>query len=331
MPRSSLRRPALALALIAIAGLAATWAYRVESAKSPSAVVVPGIVRETEIQIAPEIGGRLETVLVTTGQRVKKGDGLAVLSSPALSASLAEANATAAKAVAERTHLYAGPRKEEVEIAARNVEIAQSNLELAQQQHARAMTLASKSFLAKQKLDEAVGALSKAQSSLTLQRAIYERSTAGPTAEERVSADAKVTLAEASAALVGAKVAKTRLVAPVDGGVRLIVASPGEVVSPGQAIMTLEAGRERWFSFTLREDRLGSLRIGAPVSLRDAKGNRIDARVTELRALGEFATWRAARAVGDHDINSFFLRADPVSDTGALEPGMTVWMDLRGG
>ena len=47
----------------------------------------------------------------------------------------------------------------------------------------------------------------------------------------------------------------------------------------------------------------------------------------ELRPLGEFATWRAGRAVGDHDLNSFLLRLDPIDpkDEG-LQPGMTVWL-----
>ena len=93
--------------------------------------------------------------------------------------------------------------------------------------------------------------------------------------------------------------------------------------------MTLEAGRERWFTFTLREDHLGAIGIGSPLSLRNAKGERIKARVTELRPLGEFAVWRAARAVGDHDLNSFLVRADPVAETEGLEPGMTVWIDNR--
>ena len=58
-----------------------------------------------------------------------------------------------------------------------------------------------------------------------------------------------------------------------------------------------------------------------------ANGERIDAKVTELRPLGEFAVWRAARAVGDHDLNSFLLRADPDQEVRSVEPGMTVWID----
>ena len=323
----SWRRPAFILVFLALAAGAAIWAARVQRAAERPAAGAPGVVRETEIHIAPEIEGRLASVSVAPGQRVRKGDVLATLSSPELSASLQQAKASAAGARADRANVYAGVRKEEVDIAARNVQIAQSNLALAQEQYQRAATLAAKNFQTQQKLDEAVGTLRKAQASLVLQQAIYDRSKAGPTAEERATADAKVELAAAATANLAAKLAKTTLVAPVDGRVSLIVATQGEIISPGQSIMTLEAGRERFFTFTIREDRLGPVAIDAPVTLRTAKGDRIEARVTELRPLGEFATWRAARAVGDHDINSFLVRADPVVQATELQPGMTVWLD----
>ena len=323
-----LRRPALALALAAAAGTAGFLAYRWHAAgRPPAAAAALGIVRETEIHVAPEMGGRLASVLVAPGQNVARGDVLAVLSSPELTAALVEAKAAAANAQADRAHVYAGVGKEEVDIAAHNVDIAQSNLALAKQEYTRSAALAAKHFGTQQKLDEKTGALRKAEANLTLQRANYARSKAGPTPEERASADAKVALAEAAVATLAAKLAKTTLRAPVDGEVRLIVARPGEIISPGETIMTLEAGRERWLTFTLREDRLGAVAVGATLSLRTAKGDRIAARVTELRPLGEFATWRAARAVGDHDLNSFLVRADPVAETAALEPGMTVWLD----
>jgi HlyD family secretion protein len=41
---------------------------------------------------------------------------------------------------------------------------------------------------------------------------------------------------------------------------------------------------------------------------------------------GEFATWRAARVVGDYDLNTFLIRADPLGDAVALEAGMSVWL-----
>ncbi len=72
---------------------------------------------------------------------------------------------------------------------------------------------------------------------------------------------------------------------------------------------------------------LGRLTVGSDVTLTTDDGRRIAARVTELRPLGEFATWRAARAVGDHDLNSFLLRLDPIDPKDEeLQPGMIVWL-----
>ena len=56
----------------------------------------------------------------------------------------------------------------------------------------------------------------------------------------------------------------------------------------------------------------------------------LKARITELRPLGEFATWRAARAAGDHDLNSFLVRVDPAETSQDLQPGMTVWLEPAG-
>jgi len=93
-------------------------------------------------------------------------------------------------------------------------------------------------------------------------------------------------------------------------------------------VLTLDAKGRNWASFNLREDQFGGLRIGSSVELVPADGkDPTQARITEIVARGEFATWRAARVVGDHDLNTFLVRADPVP----LQPGMTVWLKPAGG
>ena len=313
------------LLAVLVIGALTFVAYRAWTASASAPIL--GVVHETEIRIAPETSGRLVAVKVKPGDHVRKGDVLAILSAPELAASLLEAKADAASARADRANVYAGVRKEEVDSATQDVSIGEANLVLAKKEYTRAATLAAQSFASKQQLDESTTALSKAQASLDLSRAIQAQDVAGPTTEERAIADAKVEVGEAAVADLEAQVAKTTLVAPTDGVVRLIVAELGEAISPGQSVMTLEAGSERWFTFTIREDRLGDLGVGKPLVLRTAKGDRIDARVTELRPLGQFAVWEAARAVGDHDVNSFLVRADPTQAADGLEPGMTVWIN----
>lgn len=122
-----------------------------------------------------------------------------------------------------------------------------------------------------------------------------------------------------------AQLGKTRLTAPVDGVVGVIVGERGEVVPVGRPVLVLEAGRP-WFAFTLREDALGGLTVGSNEDLTTASGKKIAARVTELRPLGEFTTWLAARAVGDDDLHRFRLRLDPPAAEPDLWRGMTVWL-----
>jgi HlyD family secretion protein len=108
--------------------------------------------------------------------------------------------------------------------------------------------------------------------------------------------------------------------------VKLIVAEPGEAVIPDQPMMTIEQTDRRRASFNVREDQPGDLRVDAPVRLLPVNNrDRIDARVTEMIPRGEFAIWQAARVVGDHDLNTFLLRIDPIGDAPTtLAPGMTV-------
>src|SRR5208283_2040780 len=175
--------------------------------------------------------------------------------------------------------------------------------------------------------DEDAAALAEADAHLNLAEAALAESNVGPTREQLAIASSEVRLALATIDDVATQLAKTTLTAPADGVARLLVAEPGEATVPGQPVLTLGLASDRWFSFTIREDRLAGVTIGSKLALRTVAGDRLKARVTELRPLGEFAVWRAARAVGDHDLNAFLLRADPIGPTPGLEPGMTVWID----
>lgn len=316
------RLASLAVIGVAVFGLS-SWEWPFRQPKQPGLI---GVVHETEIRIAPELNARLRNIPVSADQQVRAGEVIAVLSSPETSAAVQQARAAAAKARADRQNTYAGVRQEEVNIAQQNVGIAQANVKLAEQEFERVQNLARHDVSTQQQLEEDTATLSKAKANLaSLQAALLEDHN-GPTIEERAIADAAVGLADAVTRDNEATLAKTSLVAPVDGRIATIIANPGEILSPGQSTMTLYADKGRFATFVVREDDLHGLSIGSEVSLLTSTDRTIAGKVTEMIALGEFATWRAARAVGDHDLNSFLLRVDPVGDSDGMEPGMTVWI-----
>ena len=316
------RRIAVALVLAAAIGVLGDFALR----PAPPPPIV-GMVRTTEIKVAPEVSGHVAALPVRAGDRVAAGAVIATLSNPELSASVEEARAAVGQARATRDHVYAGVRQEQVDIAAREVDKATADLTLAEEQLRRTSHVAGAGYASKQNLDDAQAGVAAARANLVQMQSELAAAQHGPTAEDRASADAAVTEAEASLTVLERRLEKLQLRAPVDGLVQTVVAELGEATVPGRTVLTITATAEPWFSFNIREDALRGLDIGTALTLTaSGNGQPISAKVTELRRLGDFATWRAARAVGDHDLNTFAVRADPNGPVDGLEPGMTVWI-----
>ncbi|MDR3532198.1 MAG: biotin/lipoyl-binding protein [Rhodopila sp.] len=326
-----MHQPSKVGALIIGAGILAAAAFGLWYARSRQAdtsAAVAGIVRTTEIHIAPEISGRLASVLVKPGQAVQLGEPLALLSNPELWATVVEARAQVEKAASDRDRVYAGLRQEEVEALQREIFKAQAALVLARQGLARKTSLVARSDTSVQDLDEARAEAARCEADVAVAEARYAEAQLGPTPEERALADAQVRAAEAARDVVEAKAAKMLLHAPAAGVVGLIVPEIGEAVVPGEPILTLVPAGGFWFGFNLREDALGGLSIGSrvPIDLPGAAGRALGT-LAEMRNWGEFAAWRAARASDDHDLNTFFLRVDPVTPTPSLAAGQTVWLN----
>jgi HlyD family secretion protein len=318
------------VALAFLAGVGSTVAYFARRAEPAPPIV--GIVRSTEIRIAPEVGGQLESVKVRTGGRVRAGDTLAQLSALELTAAVEQARAALAAAVASRDNVYAGVRKEEIAGLAAQIDKAKSRLAYAQLQLDRAAYLARDAIASQQTLDQAENDAATARADAAEAEANHAAAVAGPTKEERAIADVQVEAAAAALAVLERRLAKTTLRAPEDGVVGVIVAEVGEAVSAGQPVLVIEAAGKKWMSFNAREDWLRGIAVGTTVQVRSQDvttadtSSAIPALVTELVPLGSFATWQAERAVGDHDRNTLRLRLDPTGGSVQLTPGQTVWI-----
>src|ERR1700683_4158252 len=99
------------LATVLLIGAAGAAAFRFETQRKPTPPLI-GVVHETEIRLAPDISARLASLPVKPLQAVRKGDVVAVLSSPEVAASLEEAKANAESARANLANVVAGVRQE---------------------------------------------------------------------------------------------------------------------------------------------------------------------------------------------------------------------------
>jgi multidrug resistance efflux pump len=289
------------------------------------------MVRTTEVRVAPEVSGRLTRFLVEPGQTVQRDQPVALFNNPELWAAVGVARALVDKARSDRDRVYAGVRDEQVQVLEREIQKAQAIHAQAVQELARKATLAARSDASVQELDAAKAAEARALTDIAVAEGRYAEAERGPTAEERTLADATVVAAEATRDVVEARAAKMLLRAPSSGVIALLVSEVGEAVVPGEPVLTLVPDNGIWFGFNLREDTLRTLAFGASVAVRvSAQTEPIDAKVVEMRNWGEFAAWRAARATGDHDLTTFFVRLDPVAPAPKLAAGQTVWVNPTG-
>jgi HlyD family secretion protein len=319
------RRPTriIVLGLILIAaGVGAYFLWRA----GPETPIV-GVVRATEVRVAPEVGGQLAAIKVQKGAVVLAGDIVAELSALELTAAVAQARAALAAASAQRDHVYAGVRAEEVAELAAEIAKAQSRLAYAEAQLGRTTYLARSDTASQQSLDQAANDAAAARADVAEAKANHAAAVAGPTKEERFIADAQVKAAAAALAVLERQLEKTVLRAPADGVVSVVVAEVGENVRAGEPVLVIEETGKRWLSFNAQEDLLHGLTVGAKVDVaRPAVQEATPTVVTELLPLGPFATWQAERAIGDHDRNTLRLRLDLRGDQTGFEPGMTVWL-----
>ena len=310
----------LGLILITLgAGVYALW-------RSQESAPIIGVVRTTEVRVAPEVGGQLAAINVEKGSHVRAGDVVAQLSAIELNAAVIQARAALDAASAQRDHVYAGVRAEEVAGLASAIEKAKSSLDYAQSELTRKAQLVPQNAASQQDLDQAEHDVATARADVAEAQANHAAAVVGPTREERAIADAQVKAAASAVAVLERRLEKTTLRAPADGLVTVIIAEVGENVRAGQPVLAVAAMNKQWLSFNAREDMLHGLTVGDKVEVARSGGESRSAIVTELTPLGPFATWQAERAIGDHDRNTLRLRLDPEGDPTGLEPGMTVWL-----
>jgi HlyD family secretion protein len=279
------RKRALLVAAVPVLATSLAIVWHVWPARSHTTGSFPGMVRTTEIRIAPEVSGRMARFLVMPGKAVLQGQPVAAIVNPELFAAVDAARAQLDKARSDRDRIYAGVRAEEVQALEREIAKAQAVHTQDQQELVRKSTLAAHSYASQQELDIAKAAEARSAADIAVAQGHYAEALRGPTDEEKALADATVAAAEAALDVIEAGAAKMLLRAPQSGTIATLVAEPG-----------------------------------------DASNQMIPAKVVELRDWGAFAVWRAARATGDHDLNTFFVRLDTVGPAAGLRAGQTVWL-----
>jgi HlyD family secretion protein len=266
-------RVALVLLLLGGAGAVyAWWRARREVAGGP--LRLQGNVDLRQVELAFQASERIAAVLVEEGDRVAKGQVVARLDTSRLAPRAAEAAAQAAALRQVVTRLRNGSRPEEIARARAEVEAAQADAADARTRAGRLARL-PEGAVSQLDRDAAQAAMDAAQARLVAGQRALDLVLAGPRAEEVAEAEARLSAAEATAALARAELDEATLVSPTAGVVRARLLEPGELASPGRPVVSLAVTDPKWVRAYVSEPDLPVVHPGMPAEVEaDGLGGR---------------------------------------------------------
>ncbi len=311
------------IAVLVVIGLVALAGFFL---LSPPDEIIMGQAEATQVRISGKVPGRVSSYLFGEGDNVKAGDTLVYLDTPEVMAKLQQVRAVRAAAEAQSAKAMKGARAQEVTGAYEMWQKAKSGLEIAQKSYDRVQNLYDQGVMSAQKRDEAAANYQAMAATEKAAQSQYEMAKEGARREDKLAAEALVQQADGAVAEVESYIRERALVSPIDGEVAERFPEVGELVGTGAPIMNIIDLRDLWITFSVREDLLKDIKIGAEVTglIPALKNKEVTLKVYYMKDMGTYAAWKATKATGQFDAKTFEVRARPATQITDLRPGMSV-------
>jgi HlyD family secretion protein len=256
-------RAALLSLLIAAAGCSGQDERKVGA----GSLTLFGNVDIREVQLAFQDAGRIRSLAVDEGAKVRKGQIVAELDGTRfqMDANRLEGEVTAQTQLVER--LKNGSRPQEIEKARAAVASAAANLKDAELTLARKQSLLITNRISIQEVDSAKARVQTWQATSKAAEEELSLALEGPRKEDIATAEASLTALRAAKDLAEQRVSDTRLIAPADGFIRNRILEPGAMASAGAPVLTLALTHPIWVRAYIGEPDLGVVREGMRADL----------------------------------------------------------------
>jgi HlyD family secretion protein len=288
-------------------------------------VIIQGEADATEVRISGKVPGRIDQLLAAEGSQVKIGDTLVILDSPELTAKMEQASAAENAALAQSKKAQKGARKEMILGAFEMWQKAKVGVDIAKVSFDRVQRLFEKGVIPAQKRDETEAQYKAAVATANAAKSQYDMAMNGAESEDKEAASALVDRAKGAVNEVKSYMMEKFLVSPINGEVTEVYPKRGELVGTGAPIMSIVDLNDMWFTFNVREDLLGDLKMGKVFQVKvPALNNQlVEVKVDYIKALASYATWKATKTTGQFDVKTFEVHARPTGKVADLRPGMS--------
>ena len=320
----------LAIALVLVATIVVVITAGLSMPKHPD--IIQGQAETTDYRLSSKVPARVLEFRVHEGDYVHQGDTLVILEAPDIRAKLSQAEAAYAAAQAQEQKAQNGTRQEQVQQAYEMWQRARAGMDVAEKTYRRINRLFEKGVMAEQKRDEAKANYDAMVAAERAAHSQYDMAVNGARIEDKAAAGAQVKRAQGAISEVSSYVNETILLAMADGVVTEVFPEIGELVGTGAPIMNISCTDKVWFTFNIREDLLPGLKIGTETEVYvPAIDKNVKVRITKMKDVGSFATWKATKALDGFDLKTFEVEAHPLrpADIEGVRSGMSAIIEKR--
>src|SRR5258707_13465471 len=229
-------------------------------------LIIQGEVSADRVDISPRVAARIVTLKADVGDTMERGAVMAELESPQLVAARLAAQAALAVARADLDRINS-TRPETIAAREADLNAAKADETLAEETYHRQTELAKTGNTPQAPVDEVTRNLQLATRKRESADAAFQLASQGASKEERALAAAQVKQAEATLNQRDVDVAEFTIRSPITGQITARVAALGENFSAGAPLFSMIDLQNLWFTFNLREDLLGGLKIGDKIDL----------------------------------------------------------------
>jgi len=285
--------------------------------------VYSGTIEAVEVDIVPEVAGRIVARPVDQGDSVDVGTVIAAIDPEPFRIALTETEAALGETKARLALFRAGYREEEVRAAAREVDEAEAQVVLAGAQVRRVESLVAQQVSAAADLDIARRDLDVAKARVAAARARHALLSRGFRPEEIEQARAEAARLDAVLASRRLDLDRTTVRSPLKGTVTEKLREVGEYVERGSPIVSVADLTNLYTWVYLSEVDLPKVREGDRVSVRidGAPGREYPGKVVYIAREAEF-TPRNVQTVEDRVQLVFGVKVAVTNNDGSLKIGI---------
>jgi HlyD family secretion protein len=282
-----------------------------------------GTIEATEVDVAAQVGGRVQQLRVDEGSQVRAGDTLAILDTTGPRYQFLQAQGGVDLADAQLRLLLNGARVEDVSAAEAQVQQAQANLKTAQDDERRTTDLFAAGSATRKQKDDAEARLTVGQAQLQAAQQGLDKLERYARPEDIASARARLAQAEAARDLAQENLANCFITAPTNGTVTSKVVEVGDLATPGGIIAAVTQLDTVNLMIYVTEVELARVKLGADAEVKiDVSAKRVfPGKVVYISPVAEF-TPKNIQTREDRVKLVFGVKIAIPNSDGTLKPGL---------